>query len=415
MTSALSDDAGDFSRLGADASVDERVHAVLKQIDRDELVAFHRSLVQIPTVNPPGDVREACAVCEAKVAGAGFSTRLVVKDESKPNLIAEFGQDTKPQLCLNAHLDVVPIGDRSAWRFDPFGAEIHDGRIYGRGAGDDKGSVAAQIMAGIAIARSGVPLTGRLIVNAVADEEVAGEAGSAFIVADGHITPDFVIVGEQTLNRVCVGEKGSGATTVTVQGRTAHGALPWEGANAIEAMAEIIVALRRDLWPSLAERTHPFFHHSSASINMISGGVKANVVPDVCSIEIDRRIVPGEEPSGATDEIRVIAERVAAAIPGITVEVAGRIGALPASVSSPDAPLVHSMLRANAYLGLDTEPTGFSMATDGRFFAHAGYPTIIYGPGDPKLAHVPDEWIGVDELIDATRAYAVAAVLLLAQ
>jgi len=147
---------------------------------------------------------------------------------------------------------------------------------------------------------------------------------------------------------------------------------------------------------------------------MITGGVKANVVPDVCSIEIDRRIVPGETPSEAADEIREIAERVVAEMPGISVEVTGRVGALPATVSSPDAPLVQAMLSANAHLGFNTEPTGFSMATDGRFFANAGYPTIIYGPGDPKLAHVPDEWIGIDELVDAARAYATAAVLLLA-
>lgn len=415
MTSAHSDDVVHASRTGIDAGGDERLRAVLKQIDRDEVVEFHRSLVRIATVNPPGDISAACDVCDETLARVGFSTRLVTKEESKPNLIAEYGSDGGPQLCFNAHLDVVPIGERAAWRSDPFGAEIHDGRIYGRGAGDDKGSVAAQVMAGVALARSGVPLQGRLIVNEVADEEVGGVAGAAFIVAEGHIKPHFVIVGEQTLNRVCVGEKGSGATTVTVRGRTAHGALPWEGANAIEAMAEVIVALRRELWPELVGRTHQYFHPSSASINMIAGGVKANVVPDVCSIEIDRRIVPGEAPSEAAEEIRVIAEHVVAEMPGISVEVTGRIGALPASVSSPDAPLVQAMLRANSYLGLNTEPTGFSMATDGRFFANAGYPTIIYGPGDPKLAHVPDEWIGIDELVDAARAYATAAVLLLAE
>ena len=415
MTSAHSEDVVHASPTETDSGGDERLQAVLKQIDRDEVVEFHRSLVRIPTVNPPGDVVAACDLCDELLAKAGFLTRRVTKEQSKPNLIAEYGADSGPQLCFNAHLDVVPIGERAAWRFDPFGADIHDGRIYGRGAGDDKGSVTAQVMAGVALARSGVPLLGRLIVNEVADEEVGGVAGAAFVVAEGHIKPDFVIVGEQTLNRVCVGEKGSGATTVTVRGRTAHGALPWEGANAIEAMAEVIVALRRELWPILDGRTHQYFHHSSASINMITGGVKANVVPDVCSIEIDRRIVPGEVPSGAAKEIRVIAERAVAEIPGITVEVAGRVGALPATVSSPDAPLVQAMLRANGHLGLNMEPTGFSMATDGRFFANAGYSTIIYGPGDPKLAHVPDEWIGIDELVDAARAYATAAVMLLVE
>lgn len=398
----------------ANAPVDRAtIDRVLAAIDRDDVVQFHQSLVRVPSVNPPGDVRTAIAMCEQRLRDAGFRTRLVSAEEAKPNLVAELSGDSGPTLCFNAHLDVVPIGERSAWTHDPFGAEIEDGRIYGRGAGDDKASVAAQVMAGVALAKAGVALHGTLVINEVADEEIGGVAGAAMIVNDGHVKPDYVIVGEQTLNRVCVGEKGSAGTTITVHGRTAHGALPWEGANAIEGMAEVISALRRELWPQLAHRTHQYFHHSSASVNIITGGVKSNVVPDVCEIYIDRRLIPGENPKFAVAEIDEIAQKAVKDLPGITVTVEGREHSLPATVSGPDAPLVRSMIEANRIIGGDTEPTGFSMATDGRFFANAGYPTIIYGPGDPKLAHVPDEWVGIDELYEATRAYAVAALLLL--
>jgi succinyl-diaminopimelate desuccinylase len=413
MSDAHTENTTDTANSPARAAQDEMIERVLAEIDQDELVAFHQALVRLPTVNPPGDVREAVGLCHRTLAAAGFETRQVGDDERKPNLIAEWGTADGTVVCFNAHLDVVPIGERSAWKYDPFGGEIDGGRIYGRGAGDDKGSVAAQVMAGLALARSGIPLRGRLIVNEVADEETNGVHGTAWVVAEGHLKPDFVIVGEQTQNRVCVGEKGSGATMVTVHGRTAHGALPWEGANAIEAMAEIVVALRRELWPQLEARTHEYFHPSSGSVNMISGGVKANVVPDLCSIFIDRRLVPGEDPGDAAAEICAIAEPAVARMVGITVEVTASEAARPATVSPPEAPLVRAMLQANERLGLDKEPTGFSMATDGRFFVEAGFPTIIYGPGDPKLAHVPDEWIGIEELVHATRAYAVAAVLLL--
>lgn len=389
------------------------IDKVLAAIDKDEVVKFHQALVQVPSVNPPGDVRSAIAMCEQRLRDAGFQTRLVAVEEPKPNLIAELAGKPGPTLCFNAHLDVVPIGERSAWQHDPFGAEIEDGKVYGRGAGDDKASVAAQVMAAVALANADVELTGNLVVNEVADEEIGGVAGAAMIVADGHIKPDYVIVGEQTLNRVCVGEKGSAGTTITVYGRTAHGALPWEGANAIEGMAEVISALRRELWPQLENRTHQYFHHSSASVNIITGGVKSNVVPDVCEIFIDRRLIPGEDPKLAVAEINEIAQKAVKDIPGITVTVEGGEHSLPATVSGPDAPLVRAMIDANRIIGGNTAPTGFSMATDGRFFAAAGYPTIIYGPGDPKLAHVPDEWVGVNELYEATRAYAVAALLLL--
>jgi succinyl-diaminopimelate desuccinylase len=210
-----------------------------------------------------------------------------------------------------------------------------------------------------------------------------------------------------------VGEKGAAATRVTVTGKAAHGALPWEGANAIEAMAAIIVALRTELFPQLANRTHPLFHPSSASVNMMTGGVKENVVPDRCSIYIDRRVVPGEDPKQSVAEIREIAEQAIASFPGVTVDVNAASELRSAILTDPESPLVQAMTAANRFLGLKTEPSGFSMATDGRFFAAAGYPTIIYGPGDPKIAHIADEWVGIDEVLEATRAYALAAVALI--
>lgn len=402
------------SEKTSEAKIDRSlVDKVLSEIEQDEVVRFHQSLVRVPSVNPPGDVREAIALCEQALTKVNAQSKLIMVEEAKPNLIATLRGKSGPTLCFNAHLDVVPIGERSAWRHDPFGAEIEEGKIYGRGAGDDKASVAAQVMAAVALARSGVELHGTLVVNEVADEEIGGVAGAKMIVNEGHIKPDYVIVGEQTLNRVCVGEKGSAGTSITVNGRTAHGALPWEGANAIEGMAEVITALRRELWPQLENRTHQYFHHSSASVNIITGGVKGNVVPDICEVYIDRRLIPGEDPKLAVAEINDIAQKAIRDIPGISVTVEGREQSLPATVSELDAPLVRSMIEANRIIGGDTEPTGFSMATDGRFFAKAGYPTIIYGPGDPKLAHVPDEWVGIDELYEAAQAYAVAALLLL--
>jgi succinyl-diaminopimelate desuccinylase len=137
------------------------------------------------------------------------------------------------------------------------------------------------------------------------------------------------------------------------------------------------------------------------------------VVPDRCSIFIDRRLVPGEDPVETTAEIRAIAEQAVAGLPGIGVEVVPSFEMRAATMSEPDGTLARAMLAANGFLGLSTELTGFSMATDGRHFAAGGYATIIYGPGDPKLAHVPDEWVGIDEVLEATRAYALGALAIL--
>jgi len=391
---------------------DDDARAVLAAIDPDETIAFLRELVRTPSVNPPGDVSAAIAICERELQGAGFAVRTFTHAPGKPNLVAEWGADDGPLLAFNAHLDVVPTGDESAWTHPPFAAEIADGRVYGRGAGDDKASVTAQVMGGIALARSGVKLRGRLTVTEVADEETTGD-GANHIIAEAGLRPMGVIVGEQTLNRVAIGEKGTAGVNIVVTGRTAHGALPWEGANAVEGIAHVIVALGKELHPQLRERTHPYFMPSSASVNLIEGGVKANVVPDRCSIFIDRRIIPGEDPVATTAEIRAIAEQAVSAIPGLAVQVLPSSEMRAATMSEPDGVLARAMLAANSYLGLSTEPTGFSMATDGRHFAAAGIPTIIYGPGDPRLAHVPDEWVGIDEVLEATRAYALGALAIL--
>lgn len=398
--------------FGAAGLREDQAAAVLAAIDADEVVAFLQALVRVPSVNPPGDVTKAMTVCAAPLDHAGFAVRMLAHADGKPNLIAAWGKGDGPVLAFNAHLDVVPIGDESAWSHPPFGGVIDKGRVYGRGAGDDKASVTAQVMGALALARSGVPLRGQLIVTEVADEETTG-AGACHVIEHAGLTIDGVIVGEQTLNRVAIGEKGTAGVEITVTGRTAHGALPWEGANAVEAMGHVIVALSRELHPLLRERTHPYFMPSSASVNLIDGGVKANVVPDRCRIFIDRRLVPGEDPAASTAEIRAIADAAVASIPGVAVTVIPSPEQRASSMSDPEGALAQAMLVANAHLGLSTDLTGFSMATDGRHFAAAGIPTIIYGPGDPRLAHVPDEWVGIDEVLEATRAYALAALALL--
>ena len=386
-------------------------HPVLQHIDQDETISLLQELIRDPdSVNPPGDVRKSVEVARAKLAAEGFQCELIGDLEHVPNLVARYRFGDGPSLLYNAHVDVVPTGDESAWKYPPFDAVIADGKVWGRGSGDDKASVTAQIMGAIALVRSGLDFAGEIVVNVCGDEETGGQHGTKYTVDHIDPKPDFVVAGEQTLNRVCVGERGGAGVTVTVIGKTAHAALPWNGVPAIEGAAEIIAALRRELWPKLTARRHPLFDPpSTATISLIDGGVKSNVVPDRCTFHIDRRILPGETSEGAAEEIKAIAERVVGQFPGMRVEVQGRTGGR-ATLMDVESPIVKAMSAANAALGIDPEPIGYNMATDGRHFAAAGIPTIIYGPGDPALAHVPNEWVGIDEVMEATRAYALCAV-----
>jgi succinyl-diaminopimelate desuccinylase len=392
----------------------EAQQKILANIDEQETMELLQALIQDESsVNPPGDVRESVRICREKLESEGFHCEIIGEVDILPILIATLDRGEGPALLYNAHVDVVPTGTLDAWDYPPFEGRIVDGRVYGRGSGDDKASVAAQVMAAVAVARSGAPIKGKLIVNVDGDEETGGRYGAKYAVEHMQPKPDFVVAGEQTLNRVCVGERGGAGTTVTVYGRAAHAALPWEGVHAIDGMVKVLSALEVELWPKLEARRHPLFDPpSTRTVSMIEGGVKQNVVPDRCQVYIDRRIIPGETSDGAVDEIRQIAERVIAPIPGMRVEVSGPSG-VTATLSDPESPLVKAMAAANEAMGLDPAPIGYNMATDGRHFAAAGIPTVIYGPGDFSLAHVPNEWVGVDEVMEATRVLALTALNLL--
>ena len=394
-----------------DPSLAERV---LSAIDPEETIAFLQNLIRVPSVNPPGDVREAIRLCDEKLAAAGCATATVGATPEQVNVIGTLrGLGTGPRLAFNAHVDVVPIGEEAAWTHPPFGGEIADGRVYGRGAGDDKASVAAQVMAGVALARSGVPLAGTLIVTEVADEETAGDLGAGYIVREGHVDADFVIVGEQTRNQICVAERGAVGVRVMVFGAAGHAGAPWAGVNAIEGMARVIVALREELWPLLAERTHRHLPPSTATISEINGGVKNNVIPDACEIHVDRRILPGETPESVAAEIRAVAERAVSPVAGLRVEVTPK-RSRPARESDPNSSLGRALQAATRFLGHEPVLTGFFAGTDAKHFAPKGWPIMVVGPGDPSTAHTPDEWVGIDEVLEATKLYALTALALLA-
>lgn len=400
---------------GRDTSIEPALaERVLAAIDREETIAFLQSLIRVPSVNPPGDVREAIQLCDEKLAAAGFETQCVGATPEQVNLIGTLhGLGTGPRLAFNAHVDVVPIGEEAAWTHPPFGGEIAGGRVYGRGAGDDKASVAAQVMAGVALARSGVPLAGTLIITEVADEETSGFLGAGYIVEEGNVDADFVIVGEQTRNQICVAERGAVGVQIIVYGAAGHAAAPWEGVNAIEGMGRVIAALQEELWPILAQRSHRYLPSSTATISMVSGGVKTNVIPDRCEIYVDRRILPGETAESVTAEIRAVAERAVSAVAGLRVEVAPKMSR-PARESDPDSLLGHALQAATRFLGGEPVLTGFFAGTDAKHFAPKGWPIMIVGPGQPSTAHTPDEWVGIDEVMEATRLYALTALALLA-
>ena len=387
--------------------------SVLDQIDAEEVISFLQGLVRIRSTYPPGDCVEAAQFCAAKFEAAGVEHTIVADLPERPSVLAIIsGQQERPQLAFNAHIDTVPIEDEAAWAHDPFGAEIVDGVLYGRGSGDDKSSVTAQVMAGIAIHRAGVALEGSLVINPVADEESLSKHGAQWLHDTGQLRPDMIIVGEQTNNEVAVAERAINWVEIVIHGEAAHGAMPWNGTNAIIQMAGVIKFLEKEYFPILTGRTHPYLPPSTLNLGTISGGIKTNMVPETCRITLDRRIPPGETIDTIVGELRDLLDRYSNEVEPINYEVNVLVtGSGKPMETSPDDPLVLHMQAVITDLTNETRPiTGYNQGSDGRFFAEDGIPVIIFGPSHPDVGHSANEHVRVEQVVEATKIYALTAL-----
>ncbi len=385
---------------------------VLDRLDTGELVSLLQDLVRQRSDHPPGDCREAVSRVEGLLSAAGVGFERHTLQEHQPNLVATLGsKDARPSLLLHAHIDTVPPGDESAWSHPPFAGEVSAGRVYGRGAGDDKGSVAAQVMAIVTLARAGVDLRGKLQVAVVSDEESGGLSGTKWLRDTGGLRPNFLVVGEQTQNHVAIAERVACGIDLTVYGKNAHGAMPWAGENAILKAAGALSYLRRELFSRFEARKSRYLPPPTLNIGKITGGIQWSIVPDRCKVEMDRRLVPGETRDQALAEIGEILDTYSAEVEPLRYELFSE-GEVAANINtSPDEPFVTAANAALASLAGGARPlTGYLQTSDGRFFASDGIPIIIFGPGDPALAHSVDEYVTVDELVEAARFYTLLAL-----
>ncbi len=389
---------------------------VLASIDPGETTALLQGLIRQRSDYPPGDTRSAAQFLAAKLAEAGIPVEIVARREQQASLLAWLGDPGQaPCLTFHAHIDTVPPGDLKRWSVDPFGGEVRGGAIYGRGAGDDKGSVVVQSMALIALARAKAPLRGCLQLAGVADEESGGLEGTVWLRDLGKLKPDLLVIGEQTDNQVAIAERVACGIDLTVFGKNAHGAMPWAGENAVLKAARALSWLQEQLFPRLRARSHPHLPPATLNIGKIQGGIQWNIVPDQCKVEMDRRLLPGETRQAAMQEIQDVLDEFSRRVEPLRFELFSQ-GEVAANVNTPeDHPFVALANRALADVTGEERPlTGYVQTSDGRWFAGSGLPIIIFGPSDPVVAHSPDEHVSVEQLVEAARFLALLALRQLA-
>ena len=404
---------------------------------RDDLIRLTQDLVRIPTLNPPGrNYREICDFLAARLAPQGFAIDMVrAKDapgdsDTYPrwNLVARI-EGVRPGECVhfNSHHDVVEVGH--GWTRDPFGGELADGKIYGRGACDMKGGLAASVIAVEAFLAACPDFSGAIEISATADEETGGYGGVAHLAGQGYFDParvQHVIIPEPLhKDQICLGHRGVWWAEIEPHGRIAHGSMPFLGDSAIRHMGAVLAEMEATLFPLLSQKTTAMpvipegARQSTLNINAIHGGepepepgytgLPAPCVPDRCRITIDRRFLIEEDLLEVKREVTALLERVKAERPKFTYEIRDLFEVQP-TMTEKDAPIVRSTASAiEAVLGREARYVVSPGTYDQKHIDRIGRlkNCIAYGPGELALAHQPDEWVGVDDMADSARVMAL--------
>ena len=410
---------------------------------RDDLIQLTQDLIRIPTLNPPGENYQAiCDFLDKRLRGAGFQTQLIRAfgtpgdSEKYPrwNIIARRdGTSMGDCVHFNSHTDVVEVG--SGWTFDPFGGEISDGKIYGRGACDMKGGLAASIIACEAFIEEFPNFSGAIEISGTADEESGGYGGVAYLAEHGHFSPEKVqhVIIPEPLNkdRICLGHRGGWWAEIETKGEIAHGSMPFLGDCAVRHMGAVIHEFENKLFPAMAARRTDMpvvpegAKSSTMNINSIHGGQKeqsddftglpAHCVPDSCRIVIDRRFLVEEPLDQVRGEVTDLLEGLRVTRPDFEYEMTELNSVLP-SMTDKFAPVVATVAQAiQDVLGKAPEYVASPGTYDQKHIDRIGKlkNCIAYGPGILELAHKPDEYIGIDDMLDSAKVMGASLETLL--
>jgi len=377
----------------------------------DKARMFERleQLVALNTENPPGRELEAARYLGRALAGIGLTVNVDEIEAGRANVIGRLENGDGPVFAFNSHIDVVPAGD--GWSTDPFSLSERDGRLYGRGSCDAKGPIVGMLEAIEILAAERQRWSGTLLAAFVADEEVESRGAKAYVKGAPRI--DLAVIGEPTSNIPVTAHKGSLRPIVRVSGQTAHSGTPDLGINAILKAARLL-SMIEDHHRVVARRSHPLVGSASLTVTRISGGHADNVVPDRCEFMIDRRMVPGEDEATAIEEIESLLARARADYGVQASIIAFKPTTGGATETAADHPIVRAALAAATDHGVpEPHPAGFQGGCDLVHFRSVGAQGIVLGPGTLAVAHKPDEFVPIDEFLNASLIYRDIALRML--
>ncbi|WP_144223013.1 acetylornithine deacetylase/succinyl-diaminopimelate desuccinylase family protein [Mesorhizobium amorphae] len=407
----------------------------------DDLVALTADLIRFPTVNPPGEAYRPCAeFIAARLKKRGFGVELI-RGEGTPgdndryprvNVVARFdGRSPGPTVHFNSHIDVVEAGE--GWTVDPFAGVVKDGRVYGRGACDMKGGLAASIIAVEAFMQAYPDFPGAIEISGTVDEESGGFGGVAYLAGKGYFSKpkvDHVIIPEPlNKDRICLGHRGVWWAEIETLGEIAHGSMPFLGDNAVRHMGAVLAAFEADLFPALDRKQTSMpvvpegARRSTMNINSIHGGQTEDFrpglpspnVPDSCRLTIDRRFLLEEKLDEVKREVIDILDGLKRDRRKFDYRIRDVMEVQP-TMTERDAPVVKAVADGIMQV-FEREPEYvISPGTyDQKHVARIGhlFDCIAYGPGILDLAHRPDEWVGIEDMVQSAKVMAIGMNVLL--
>ena len=404
----------------------------------EDVVALTQALIRVPTINPPGDAYGPCAeLIGDRLAARGFAIEYI-RAEGTPgdsdrypriNVVARIeGNRPGPCVHFNGHIDVVEVGH--GWTVDPFGGEVRDGKVYGRGACDMKGGLAAAIVAVEAFLEEvGGDFPGAIEISGTVDEESGGFGGVGYLAKRGYFSKprvDHVIIPEPlNVDRVCIGHRGVWWAEIETHGREAHGSMPFLGNCAVRHMGAVLGKIETELLPHLAEKrtTMPVVpegaRQSTLNINSIHGGMSEDfdglpspMVPDSCRMVIDRRYLIEEDPAAVKAEVIGLLDGLVASREGFSYSLKEVLSFLP-TLTDADAPVAVAVGAAiEDVLGRPATQVVSPGTYDQKHVVRVGQlkDCIAYGPGILDLAHQPDEYVEIDAMVSSAQVMALAMV-----
>ncbi|MED3688170.1 M20 family metallopeptidase [Peribacillus butanolivorans] len=384
------------------------LHSIFEHIDESKSVRFLQSLIQVNSVNPQGNEKRVAEVIQTYLKSSNLQVELDDLGNDRANLFVTYPnvKSDDRYLVYSGHFDTVPTG-KVEWEHDPFSGKLIDNKVFGRGATDMKSGVAAMVLALECIERAGIQLNGKLQFVGTAGEEVDGY-GAKKVVEKGQIDKaTALVVSEPSENELYTSHKGCLWLEIITYGKTAHGSMPDQGINAITAMNELMNRLHTY---EFEYSPHPLLGYPTINIGTIEGGVKTNVVPDQCNLTLDIRTVPGQDNDSILHDIENMIKEISEKSQSTyQIKVINRMDSV--STNEFDDFVKLAVQTGKNHVNLDLRPSGVNYYTDASvYWPHLRIPTIIIGPGNPRLAHQPDEYVEIDKFLESIRYFIALAI-----